>query len=187
MSNVVNFVFNGLGRMGYDDSAQTQLNKMNNGHASYMLSNPYKANDGEAVALQSQFPTMNMKGTHQVGPLGYNIDDNSKLLNSKLTNMNCKISLQERPYKTVPYLGKGSVDVGLENNLKFGDTFREKKSAILLEEKSQCDVGAYPMDQNVKSAIQNPSNWIEESAAQGWIRGGLPSRELYRDKDYQCN
>ena len=36
MSNVVNFVFNSLGRMGYDDSAQTQLNKMNNGHASYI-------------------------------------------------------------------------------------------------------------------------------------------------------
>lgn len=187
MSKVVDFVFNGLGRMGYDDSAQTQLNKMNNGHSSYMLSNPYKANDGDAVALQSKFPTMNFKGTHQIGPLGYNIDDNSKLLNSKLTNMNCKISLQERPYKTVPYLGKGSVDVGLENSLRFGDTFREKKSAIRLEENSQCDIGNYPMEENKKSAINDSSNWIEESAIEGWIRGGLPSRELYRDKDYQCN
>ena len=65
MSKVVDFVFNGLGRMGYDDSAQTQLNKMNNGHSSYMLSNPYKANDGDAVALQSKFPTMNFNTTTQ--------------------------------------------------------------------------------------------------------------------------
>ena len=78
---------------------------------------------------------MNMKGTHQVGPLGYNIDDNSKLLNSKLTNMNCKISLQERPYKTVPYLGKGSVDVALENNLKFGRHSEKKRVLYYLKKR----------------------------------------------------
>ena len=32
--------------------------------------------------------------------------------------------------------------------------------------------------------ITNPANLCESSAANGWIRGGLPSRELTRDKDY---
>ena len=187
MSNLVNFVFNGLGRTGYDDAAHTQLNKMNNGHSSYMLTNPYKANDGDAMALQAKFPTMNMKGTNQVGPLGYNVDDSSKLLNSKLTNLNERISLQERPYKTVPYLGKGNVDVALENSLRFGETLKEKKSTVQLNEKPQCDVGAYPMNNDLKQAISSPSNWIEESASKDWIRGGLPSREMYKDKKYQCN
>ena len=41
----------------------------------------------------------------------------------------------------------------------------------------------------LKATIQNPVNLIEDSAAEGWIRGGLPSRELSRDKDYfkRCN
>jgi hypothetical protein len=30
----------------------------------------------------------------------------------------------------------------------------------------------------------NPSNYVEGAASAGWIRGGVPSRELTRDKDY---
>ena len=37
---------------------------------------------------------------------------------------------------------------------------------------------------SLKANIQNPANLCEESAANGWIRGGLPSRELTRDQDY---
>ena len=32
--------------------------------------------------------------------------------------------------------------------------------------------------------IQNPANLVEGVANEGWIRGGLPSRELTRDMDY---
>ena len=37
---------------------------------------------------------------------------------------------------------------------------------------------------SLKATIQNPANLIEDAAADGWIRGGLPSRELSRDNDY---
>ena len=37
---------------------------------------------------------------------------------------------------------------------------------------------------SLKASIQNPANLCEDVAAEGWIRGGLPSRELSRDKDY---
>ena len=42
---------------------------------------------------------------------------------------------------------------------------------------------------SLKASIQNPANLCEGIAADGWIRGGLPSRELSRDKDYftKCN
>ena len=42
---------------------------------------------------------------------------------------------------------------------------------------------------SLKANIQNPANLCEGIAADGWIRGGLPSRELSRDKDYftKCN
>lgn len=187
MSQIVDFVFNNLGRIGYDDAQYTQDNMMNNRHSSYMLSNHFNVNDRDAVMMQTKFPTMNMKSTHQVGPHGYNVNDSSRLLNSKLTNLNCKISLQERPYLTVPYLGKGNVDVGLENSLRFGETLRQKKSAVQLNEKTTCDVSKYPMHNELKSSITNPSHLIEESAVDGWIRGGLPSREIYKEQKYQCN
>jgi len=42
---------------------------------------------------------------------------------------------------------------------------------------------------SLKVSIQNPANLCEGIAADGWIRGGLPSRELSRDQDYfsKCN
>lgn len=187
MSKVVDFVFNNLGRMGYDEYNHTQDNVMNNAFSSYMLTNHNGVHDKQASMLHTKYPTMNMKGTHHVGPLGHNVDESSQLINSKLTNLNCKINLQERPYKSVPYLGKGNVDVGLENSLRFGETLREKKSAVGLNEKPQCDVSKYPMNHKLKGTISNPSNLIEESAVKGWIRGGLPSREIYKEQKYQCN
>ena len=43
------------------------------------------------------------------------------------------------------------------------------------------------MNNKLKGTISNPSNLIEESAVEGWIRGGLPSREIYKEQKYQCN
>ena len=185
MSNVVDFMFNNLSRIGQDHYNHTQDSFVNNGHSSYMLTNLNKTNEKKAVEVSTTYPTMNMKSTTQVGP--YNIDQNTSLIKSKLTNQNCKINLQERSYLTVPYLGKGNVDVGLENNLKFGDTFKEKKSCSQLTEKEEIDLIGYPMNKQLKQTITDPSKHIEESAVKGWVRGGIPSREIYRNKEYQCN
>ena len=32
--------------------------------------------------------------------------------------------------------------------------------------------------------MNNSANKIENDASDGWVRGGVPSRELTRDKDY---
>ena len=37
---------------------------------------------------------------------------------------------------------------------------------------------------SLKATIQNPANICEDIAAEGWIRGGLPSREMSRNQDY---
>ena len=37
---------------------------------------------------------------------------------------------------------------------------------------------------SLQATIQNPANLIESVAADGWVRGGLPSREMTRDIDY---
>lgn len=187
MSKVVDYAFNNISRIGQDEYTYTQENIMNNQFSSYLLTNLNHTNEKGALDFVTSNPTMNLKSTHQLGPYGYNVNENTKLLNSKLTNLNCKINLQERSFKTVPYLGKGNVDVGLENNLRFGDTFKDKKSVCQLNEKCFQDVNEYPMQSNLKNDLKDAKKIIEESAVKGWIRGGVPSREIYKNKDYQCN
>ena len=41
-----------------------------------------------------------------------------------------------------------------------------------------------PLVPTLATTIQNPANLVEGIAADGWIRGGLPSRELTRNRDY---
>lgn len=187
MSQVVDFMFNNISRIGQDPYNHTQDAYINNGTASYLLTNLNQNDEKSAMNLMTTYPTMNSKSTTQVGPYGYNIDESTKLTQSKLTNLNCKINLQERSYLTVPYLGRGNVDVGLENSLKLGDTFKEKKSCILLNEKNQNNLEQYPLHKDLKSSVNDPNQCIEESAVKGWIRGGLPSREIYKNKKLQCN
>lgn len=156
MSQVVDFMFNNLSRIGQDEYNHTQDSFTNNGQASYMLTNLNQTNEKKAVQLFTGNPTMNIKGTTQLGPYGYNVDQSSKLLKSQLTNANCKINLQERSYLSVPYLGRGNVDVGLENNLKFGDTLKEKKSCAQLNEKGCNDLTSYPMNGELKKSVVDP-------------------------------
>lgn len=186
MSQVVDFVFNNISRIGTDDYNFTQENIMNRSHLGYSTTNFSELNDNKAINLASSHPTMNLKGGFQVSPNGGNIDESGELINSKLTNLNFKISLQQRTFKTVPYLGRGNVDVGLENDLFKGDTLREKKSAVKINESCQVNVDKYPMQKQAKSKLSS-KHIIEESAAKGWVRGGLPSREIYKSEKYECN
>ena len=65
-----------------------------------------------------------------------------------------------------------------------GVQITDKKSCRVLMEKSFMGLHMTPMIPSLNSTIQNPANLIEQIAADGWIRGGLPSRELSRDQDY---
>ena len=99
------------------------------------------------------------------------------------TNPKCRISLQERPFKTVPFLGRGKSDSLQESRLQQGTYFADKKSCRQVTEKSfrTTDVDLVP---SLKATIQNPNNLVEGVANKGWIRGGLPSRDMSRDNDY---
>ena len=38
-----------------------------------------------------------------------------------------------------------------------------------------------------KATVQNPDNLIEGMAREGWVRGGISSRELTRDVNYSAS
>ena len=90
---------------------------------------------------------------------------------------------QERLFATVPYLGKGPSNIGLETSLKVGDYNSKRKSTDPNSEVSNIDYHFSPLIPSIQTTVSNPANLNEGVAAYGWIRGGIPSRILNREED----
>ena len=184
MANVSDYTFLNMGRIGLDKCSLSETEKQNVKNADYTLTNHFSADCSmtKPMDLALSQPSMFYKGSHQVGMGGCNIEQNSSLLlGSQLTHGSEKITLNERQFKTVPYLGKGRGDVDLESQLTQGESLINKKSVNPSSEVSYITYKNYPLIPSVADSIANPSAQIEDNADANWIRGGLPSRDLVRD------
>ena len=185
MASVYDYTFNNITRLGDDKLDLSQRSVQNSNASSYMLDNFRPACPmGSAIDFATSQPNVNFTGSHQVGIGGCNIDENSNLLLSTLNRPKCRISLLQRPYLTVPFLGRGQGDIILEAQMQQGDFANNKKSINPSSEISHMTYRHTPMIPSLHATISNPANLIEGVAAEGWIRGGVPSRELTRDKEY---
>lgn len=109
------------------------------------------------------------------------IDADSILRNQpEFKNNRCIIRSQARPFLSVPYMGTGRGNPDVESLLLHSEQVRQgKECGTVTEETFE---GQYvPMIPSVKDNIQNPKNLVPEVAANGWIRGGIPSRSYIRD------
>jgi hypothetical protein len=185
MASVYNYNFYQSSRLGFDRTDFSQQTLQNAEYANYML-------DGfrpscplsNAIDFATSQPNINFTGSFQTSLGGSNINENSQLLINDLSRGKCRIMLTQRPYSTVPYLGRGKCDPLLESQIQQGDFANNKKSINPSSEVCYLQYSQTPLLPTLKSTISNPANLIENNAAEGWIRGGLPSRELARDKDY---
>lgn len=187
MSSAPYSAFNSTTRIGGDETDLSTSTIQNMSSANYMLNNFFAAdcNMTRPIEFATSQPSVFFKGGNQVGAGGCNIDENSDLLIGKInTHPKCKISLLERPFKTVPYLGRGQSNPVLESNIQQGDMVSNKKSVNPTTERSFIPYSNYPLLPQLESSITNPANLVEGVAADGWIRGGIPSRELQKDADY---
>ena len=91
-----------------------------------------------------------------------------------------------RPYKTVPYMGRGSGDSFVESQLRIGEDTLIKKQCNTLSGINipNVDPNHMPMIDHLKNNIQNPVHIIPHDALEGWVRGGAPSRQIVRDIEY---
>ena len=180
------FTFNTMGRIGNDECSQ-DINSIQNSQAcSYLLQNYFAAdcNMSNAKKLATTQPGINYSGSMGSDMCGSNIDESSKLfIGSIQTAPKARIDLFQRPFATVPYLGRGAVDPILEAQIQQGEAVTNKRSITKLTEKSHLRYRTTPLIPEMQQNIQNPDHLIEANAAQGWIRGGVPSRELTRDRD----
>ena len=174
--------FNGLSRSWNDDEYLDQKTIQNSNGSTYLLQN-YFAEDTtmkKPIQFALMQPNMFYKGGNGLGQNGYNIDENSKLtIGSLQTHPRCRIDLIQRPFVTVPFLGRGTVDPVMESQIIQGESYTNKKSYNQLSELSYLPLSNTPLIPSIKETITNPVYLVEDNS--GGIRGGLPSRELMRD------
>jgi hypothetical protein len=152
----------------------------------YNLENFHSCTPGAPAARSVQLsqPTMNINfGVGYIGERGALVDNDSKVKYSELTNRNTINTLNERPYLTVPYMGRGIGDSNIEPVLRSGeDTFQHKPCNALAG--VTIDNFFTPMVPCLKREIQNTKHIIPEDSMKCWVRGGLPSRQIVKNMDY---
>ena len=88
----------------------------------------------------------------------------------------------QRPFATVPYLGRGSCDPAMESQLQHGEVVAGKKSVSTIMDKSFSQYQLYPTDAKMEERVNDASHTVEEAALDGWVRGGMASREMSNDE-----
>ena len=187
MAFVYNYTFDNLSRIGNDACTQDQNTIQNINASNYLLQN-YFINDcsmKQPIALATTQPGIMYNGGNGSGAGGCNIDASSDLMiGSVQTHPRCRISLFQRPFATVPYLGRGSVCPILEAQIQQGELIVNKKSVNKISEKSDIKYQKTPLIPSVQKLVTDPAYSVEGVASEGWVRGGIPSRDLTRDRDF---
>ena len=185
MATYSGYTFDSPNRIGLDQCNISQTDIQNVASCNYQTQN-YFASDcsmKNPIALATSQPGIMYNGGYNSGAGGCNIDANSQLLIGSIqTHPRSHIDLFQRPFATVPYLGRGSVNPVMEAQIQQGEQIVNKRSVNNLSEKSYIKYHQTPLLPAVQQKIKNSN--IESDAAQGWVRGGVPSRELTRDVDY---
>lgn len=155
----------------------------------YILDNQYSCEEGlkEAREIQTSQPGINFKGGYGwIAEKGWLIDNDSNLRQRKerLTNLNMKNQLTQRLTLTNANLTKGYFDVDIESVIKPGNFTKEQRPCGPLSGVSTLDKTITPMIPKLKKEVQNTNYIIPEDSQTDWIRGGLPTREMVRNKDY---
>lgn len=112
------------------------------------------------------------------------VDDGSKLrwgLTRKFPK--CNQQLFERPYKTIPYMGRGYLKPDEESELKFAEDTKIKRSCNTLSGITIPHVFTCQID-HINYNIQNPTHLIQEYNDPAWRRGGVSTPNIIRDFDY---
>jgi len=187
MANVSSYTFDNMSRIGNDECAISQTDIQNVLSCNYMTQNFFATDCSmkNPIELATSQPGVMYNGGYNTGAGGCNIDESSKLLIGSIqTHPKSQIDLFHRPFATVPFLGRGSVNPVMESQIQQGEQITNKRSINTLSENSYIKYHQTPLLPAIKDKFNNSATKIENDASQGWIRGGVPSRELTRDIEY---
>lgn len=190
MNTISNFMFNNLGRIDSDSTDKSQHNLQNIRFANYQLSS-YFSETLSNSHIQFATSQLGIMVDGSIGAAGFSpaiVDtDSSLIINKEQERSLDKLVLSQRPFLTVPYLGRGSCDPSLESKLQQGEIVSDKKSVSTIMNKSFMGYTLYPTDDNMTNHVNNPSFTVEEAALDGWVRGGSSTRDIYTDANFSKN
>ena len=137
MASLNLYTFNNTDRIGSDSTDQTQDNVSNIKYANHTLTDHFsKFLSDDHVNFATQQPTLSFNGLANGNGISGNLveSESSLLLKTEQERPLEKLQLFQRPFHTVPYLGRGSVDPGLESQLQQGELAGDKKSVSTIME-----------------------------------------------------
>ena len=176
-------MFDQFTRLGADDAGVTQEMVQNTQYSDYLLKSFYAQECTMRKPIEFATSQVNVNYTaaggngNQCGIGGCNIDENSTLMFGVQTHPRCRISLFQRPFVTVPYLGRGPGNCSLESQLQQSNGFANKKSVNASSEVSYIPISNYPLIPSIQQTITNPQFLVEE-----WQRGGESTRKYAQAK-----
>lgn len=154
----------------------------------YKLHNFYGCTTEQTMGIALNQPLTQFRdGFGTVGQQGQHVDVYSQFRNGKeggtLTHARDSQTLNERPYLTVPFMGRGIGNPDTELALKEGTTTFERKECNTLAE-VHLPHQYVPMVDCLRNEIQNPVHILPEDNQRDWTRGGYPSRQLVHSREY---
>ena len=180
------YTFDSMSRIGNDTPGIDQRNIQNVNNTNYILENYYPScpmSEAQNFALNQ--PNVFYNGSHEGGIKGCEIETNNNLKFTHISRPACKINLVQRPFLTVPYLGKGMGNIDDEFSLKSGQNILNKKTVNNTMEHSFSEHHNYPLINSIKESVTNPTYLIENDVMNGWQRGGMSAREFARNQSNQ--
>jgi hypothetical protein len=173
MSITRDYTFYNQDRLGDDATCESQRSAQSSRYDAYMHSNFFKEFGSDAqIQFATSLPAVVPNGLSHGSGLGMNVDVDSMLLLKTEQERNLgRLQLMQRPFASVPFLGRGSCDPVIESQLMQGDAVGDKKSVSTIMSQSFMGYTLQP------SAEQpDPKYTVEEAALEGWVRGGADTR-----------
>lgn len=150
------------------------------GQGEYHVRNFYLPNPEPIQSVAANELTMIPRDGYGVG--GRTIDAETSLkIGATQTRSSVPIHPQSRPIKTVPYMGGGRGNPYVESLLQKSEHIRDRKSVSTIMD-SHFHNQFTPMIPQLARSIQDPHHYIEALNDPAWVRGGVISRNLVRDR-----
>jgi len=136
----------------------------------------------QKAALRVEIPNPTILGREGFGFNNRAIDDDSRLRTDQTQEgrFRAPLHMQSRPFATVPYMGRGRGQPDVESGLIYADWARIERPCGTVTETFFSNQFT-PLVPHLARHIQAPENLVEEVAAKGWVRGGIPARIFCRD------
>jgi hypothetical protein len=173
------YTINEFSRKNYDSCEILQNTHDSEGPGTYMVTNLVPKQE---AAAKIEYVNPTLLGREGFGLNNSAIDEDSRFRNEAIQagRQRCPVHVQARPFTTVPYMGNGRGNPDVESSLIYSEFARIERPCGTVTETFFTNQFT-PLVPHLAKHIQNPSNLVPEVAAQGWIRGGIPSRQFVRD------